>query len=881
MKPATLIVLVILIVAAVAGYIVLSPKPPAKPSPTSPAPTAVKTAPAETTIKAPVKTAVEQSASGRIDAARLEFKGNWFPGSRVESLKQVEDRYGPWKEYQAIIWASAPDGKAAQYYARYFELGSNCGMAYRYNSPKPFYDAGLNAYLENVFRSPFFYLKDHSKRPEAEYPSWSEVEKIFEKDRSRKDLLERKPSLNDPAMWKIQEDILTKETVGPWVNLSRKPVAVNLRDEPSVTQSANPFDYDFSPVALEAFRKWLEKQYGTLDALNASWQTAFTAWSEVVPLTADEIKDREYKRLDAENKMFLAPWADHREFMDVTFAEITKKFVDYVHTMLPGAYVGLEGLQMPNTYGGYDYWRLIRAMTWAEPYDIRCSREIARSFNPNIPYVSTGFERDHKKLLTKMWYLALMGDRGIIAWIFDDKNKDLIIDRDNPDLPITEGGKEMSLAYRDLRSGPADLITTCERQYTPIAIYYSQASIRADWMFESRGDKSTWIRRFSSYESGENKMARAREALGKLIEDLGYQYNYVSYEQIANGELTKSGYRVLFAPRIHALSKKEAVQVKEFAESGGIVLTDIWPGIMDEHCDTADTGFRSVFGRTPAAKIDWQDSPSARDIPLPGGKSLNLVTFSDGSGVAETTIGEGRTIALGADIFFPYEKERFTANGEVIRAFVDGLIKEADIKSVGVTVADNSGKRPVAVETHFYRGKSMDIVALGRNAPFRITEELKDLAEKSGATSAVTVKVTLPYKAFVYDVGRKGFLGETDTVQTDVLPERPAILVMLSYEVAAVNAKIEPITTGVKVSGTIDVKGSPKSRAMHVLTVFTEQDGQRYPVSQIFSEDGTFAADVAFPSGTKLGDVKVIVRDAASTLESSATVKIPEKGPQF
>jgi hypothetical protein len=98
-------------------------------------------------------------------------------------------------------------------------------------------------------------------------------------------------------------------------------------------------------------------------------------------------------------------------------------------------------------------------------------------------------------------------------------------------------------------SGPADLIAACERQYTPIAIYYSQASIRADWMFESRVDKGTWIRRFSSYESGENKMARGREALGKLIEDLGYQYNYVSYEQIANGELTKSGYRVLFAPR--------------------------------------------------------------------------------------------------------------------------------------------------------------------------------------------------------------------------------------------------------------------------------------------------------------------------------------------
>lgn len=82
MKPTTLLVLVILIVAAVAVYIVLSPKPAVKPSPTSPAPTAITTAPVETTAKTLVKTAVEQSASDRIDAARLEFKGNWFTGSR-------------------------------------------------------------------------------------------------------------------------------------------------------------------------------------------------------------------------------------------------------------------------------------------------------------------------------------------------------------------------------------------------------------------------------------------------------------------------------------------------------------------------------------------------------------------------------------------------------------------------------------------------------------------------------------------------------------------------------------------------------------------------------------------------------------------------------
>jgi len=50
-----------------------------------------------------------------------------------------------------------------------------------------------------------------------------------------------------------------------------RPILLDLRDELSVTQSANPFDYDFSPTALAGFRDWLKTQYADLAALNAGW----------------------------------------------------------------------------------------------------------------------------------------------------------------------------------------------------------------------------------------------------------------------------------------------------------------------------------------------------------------------------------------------------------------------------------------------------------------------------------------------------------------------------------------------------------------------------------------------------------------------------------
>lgn len=77
----------------------------------------------------------------------------------------------------------------------------------------------------------------------------------------------------------------------------------------STTYYVTPFDYDFGPEALAVFRKWLEKQYGTLAALNRQWDTSFASWDAVMPLTAFEVKGRGN----------YAPWADHRAFMDDSF----------------------------------------------------------------------------------------------------------------------------------------------------------------------------------------------------------------------------------------------------------------------------------------------------------------------------------------------------------------------------------------------------------------------------------------------------------------------------------------------------------------------------------------------------------------------------------
>ncbi len=839
-----------------------------RPKKKEPAPPAAETAPA------PTKKPPPPPFCETVRLSREGYVGGWL-GGRMESVDAARKRWGPWLQYQAILWSSPPSD---EYVGRYFELGLNAGMAYRGNSPERFYKAGLNAYLENVFRSPYFYLK----KGRGDIPNWKKVRAAYAKDRSDKSLLVRKPCLNDPEMRKLEERFIRETSVAPFLKFAKKPIAIDLRDEPSVTQSANPFDYCFSGHCLKRFRERLKETYGTLDELNSAWETSFASWDAVQPLTTDEIRAREYPKWDSMGRVNFSPWADHREFMDETFAECTRHFVEYVKQLYPEAYVGLEGLQMPHAFGGYDYWKLSRVMNWMEPYDIRCNREIVRSFAPDIPLVATGFETSSRKLLTKLWYLALMGDRGIIIWPFDNKMKDRVIDRDAGGWPLTETGKELSRAFRSIRDGASDVIPLCERAYSPIGIYYSQASIRADWMLETRHDKGTWIRRFSSYEAKHNQMARAREATGKLIEDCGYQYIYVSYEQVAKGELEDLGIKLLLAPRLHAVSEAEVKGLRKFVEGGGHLYTDLLPGIMDEHCRMRDVRLCSLLGLGYPQRLKWEFKPREVEIALPGA-SLKANTFSwplsdsaheaeeSGGNFEEWKTGKGKCVTCSRDLFFAYESARTTGEGKKLRSWFLSLARDAGIEAP-LRVVDATGERPVGVETFLFRGPAMDVLALGCNARYLISEELVDLADKSGLEPPVRLKVELPYEGFVYDAGRKGLLGRVTEAEVEVRPERPAVLVLLGYEVEGVDAAVKLEGRKLRVSGRVVRKEPGGDWAPHVVHVAMMRGDEEYPVGNILAEEGRFDSSLELPQGAE-GE-QIVVREVASRSEK----KLPLHG---
>ena len=227
----------------------------------------------------------------------------------------------------------------------------------------------------------------------------------------------------------------------------------------------------------------------------------------------------------------------------------------------------------------------------------------------------------------------LDGDRGAIVW---DDDPERVILKTAPTMPITQRGKEIRDIFAAIRPAAAQL-APLHRAGDRIAIHYSQASIRAQWMFDSRGDGKTWPRRLTSYELAHSRMIQIRNRYVKAVEDLGFTPEFVSYQQVESGELTRRKYRALLLPESVALSAAECGRIEEFVRAGGVALGDDNVGIMDEHCRRLPPGQRQAFynsvdRRGPALLSQvFQTAGIVPPVKITGAREIKIWRFTGGS----------------------------------------------------------------------------------------------------------------------------------------------------------------------------------------------------------------------------------------------------------
>jgi hypothetical protein len=398
------------------------------------------------------------------------------------------------------------------------------------------------------------------------------------------------------------------------------------------------------------------------------------------------------------------------------------------------------------------------------------------------------FGSDIPRIRHRLWRLLLHGDRGCIIW---DDEKSRCVEKTADGMPLTERGKALEGVFAELKA-MAPKLMALQRVEDRVAIHYSQASIRAHWMFDSRADGDTWPRRFSSYEAKHSRLARVRDSFVRVVEDLGLQYNFVSYEQIEGGELIRGGYKVLLLPQSVAMSPRECRQVEAFVRAGGTVIADNMTATMDAHGKRLPKGQLDALFGIRRTGVTWHGKGEAGPLPPASAASeplqgyepdLNLTTgratrpAPKAPAVIVNRASQGLAVYLNLDMH-DYGRLRLTPpKGEEYRALFQRLLRDAGVEAPVQVLARADGRPLPCVEVWRYHGEGAEYVALLRNPEFE-ADSLGPVGYTGNAAleKRERAEVRLGKRARVKDLRSGKSLGDTERVEVELDPWSPTIL---------------------------------------------------------------------------------------------------------
>jgi len=473
-----------------------------------------------------------------------------------------------WTTYQIIMWQSQTEAR----YAGLRQLGVTAGAVFASRAGTdpalvaaatgPLRAAGLRWYVENIATD--FYATYHHWQP-GHSPTWRflAAQALHRQSPADPAAFIRDPSLSDPV-WLAR--IGGRLAAHVHAHAADRPLFYNLGDETGIADLAAPWDFDFSPVSLAGFRTWLGTQYGSLAALNREWGNDFADWGAVVPITTDAAM----QRTDGN----FAAWADFKAWMDVAFAAALRAGTDAVHRADPAARAAIEGGQVPG-WGGYDYGRLAGAVDVMELYDVGNNVEIVHSLNPAMVLLTTSSGTGAADR-ARVWHELLLGGRGLILW---DEENGFVGDDGTPG----PRGRDMASTFAELRGGLADLLIASAPRADPLAILYSPASIRINWLLARQAEDGPWEHRDSEAEDVDRTLRAGMRRAAALAAHLGVQPRWLTPELLADGALEHEGIRALMLPQASVLSDAEIAAIHRFAAAGGLVLVDSDPGRFDGH----------------------------------------------------------------------------------------------------------------------------------------------------------------------------------------------------------------------------------------------------------------------------------------------------------
>jgi hypothetical protein len=563
-------------------------------------------------------------------------------------------------------------------------------------------------------------------------------------------------------------------------------------------------DVDWGPDALKRFRQEAKRMYGgTLETLNKEWETAYADWEKIMPLTFEEAKaSKNY-----------APWVVHRLSSNALFAEFYEKVGDFLRINDPGARTGFEGgfsITKPNR--GSDLWRLPKHVQLLQAYHSEnIEMEILRCFAP-------------AHAVRGLWYGTYGPTWGLgpstieychyHPWysLFHSLNSSWWWTNGSPGGPRSGYAQDMTSlpfmeartrALRQIKRGIGKLLLASKRQNDKIAIHYSESSKMVDCFYQKSAN--SWCKAW----------VNALMAVARMLEDAGFQYDFVSYEQIENGRLENDGFKAFFMPHSRAISKLEAERIISFAANGGVVLADIMPALHNEK-----------GARRKPSRLQELFSDSSKAALY--GESWNDYGLIHKSTTTDWRQLEGRW----------NEMSRLLAKHVNIRPAV--RITGQDMPPVEIARFDAGGVEFVGLIRSYF---------------------LYDNGEYSAT-------VEFDRKGYVYDVRQGKLLGHTNTIPIN-LDYQAQLFALSPYRIdgIGVTAKGKYVEITLETSSRV----GPGLHVFHLSVFGPDGEERRWYSQNIVAASGKAKAHIPFALNDK-GDFTIAVRDVTSGLTAKAKV---------
>jgi hypothetical protein len=542
-----------------------------------------------------------------------------------------------------------------------------------------------------------------------------------------------------------------------------------------------------SPHCARAYRRYIEEQYGSLDALNASWGTDFAAWEDVA--LSDPADNEE---LGARRRGNYPRWFDRQAFRSWNFVQLCDQYRQAYEAIDPQAKVGFEGAGRFDR--GDDIDLIVRHNTFWAPYPGTVD-EVIRSIAPReFPRANwMGYTKDATSLLAKYWRMVTRGADAVWWWRWDALGR--FHGWLAPDLSPFPAVEEILADTWFMREGLGDLLLQYHMEDDGIAILYSYPSSLATSL--DGGDT------YGGYEE-------AHLAAHRAVRGLGLQFRYVTDRMLRLGEFEAERYRVLLLPRVEALSATSAEVIRRFVHRGGLVVADVRTGIFDHHLKPRDRGILDdLFG----IERTGRDEAVAAVDPAFGQGELKLdPAVIARTGTAATTVaghpvlidrrmGQGRVILLNFD-FSSYPNLSLPETQETHAQRLATWLSECGV-TPRIRVLDREGERQRNLEITRWTHGDITIFSL-----FRVEGE---------ASSQVTVE--LPQAVQVYDIRHRRALGRVRHFETEILPGRAAFFATMpeAGDLGIALAK-SSVPRGEVARAAIRVKGASGLHALRLRT---------------------------------------------------------------